>query len=141
MGNRIKNRATKAPKELRRAIEMSMEISNRIFILLDQQNKTQKDLADLLGKSESEISKWLSGTHNFTLKTLSKIESVLGGKICNFSPTYEMRSVGIISETNQFISENLEVTNDSKGISVEEQLHFQVLSAYNQKSSTFCSIN
>ena len=38
----------------------------------------QKNLAKLLGEKESEINKWMTGTHNFTIKTLSKIESVLG---------------------------------------------------------------
>ena len=37
----------------------------------------QKDLADKMEKSETEISKWLSGTHNFTLRSIAKIESVL----------------------------------------------------------------
>ena len=31
----------------------------------------------MLNKKESEISKWLSGTHNFEIKTIAKIESVL----------------------------------------------------------------
>ncbi|MCZ8286906.1 MAG: helix-turn-helix transcriptional regulator, partial [Bacteroidia bacterium] len=34
-----------------------------------------------LGKSEAEISKWLSGTHNFTIRTLSKIEAELGESV------------------------------------------------------------
>jgi transcriptional regulator with XRE-family HTH domain len=41
----------------------------------------QKDLARLLGKNESEISKWITGTHNFTLKTISKNEAVLDESI------------------------------------------------------------
>ena len=41
----------------------------------------QKDLAKALGKNESEISKWLSGSHNFTLKTIARIEDVLGDKL------------------------------------------------------------
>ncbi len=54
---------------------------DRIHEILVAQGKEQKDLAVLLGKSESEISKWMTGTHNFTIKTLSKIESILGEKI------------------------------------------------------------
>ena len=34
-------------------------------------------MAEELGKSEAEISKWLSGNHNFTLRSISKIETVL----------------------------------------------------------------
>lgn len=41
----------------------------------------QKDLAEKLGKKESEISKWMRGTHNFTIETLSFIETALGEPI------------------------------------------------------------
>ena len=32
----------------------------------------------MLGKKESEISKWMRGTHNFTIDTVSSIENALG---------------------------------------------------------------
>jgi transcriptional regulator with XRE-family HTH domain len=35
-------------------------------------------LARALGKSESEISKWLTGLHNLELRTIYKIEIALG---------------------------------------------------------------
>lgn len=38
-------------------------------------NKSQ--LAEAMNKNPSEITKWLSGTHNFTLETLCLIESYL----------------------------------------------------------------
>ena len=41
----------------------------------------QKDLALRLGKKESEISRWMRGTHNFTIDTLISIEDVLGEPI------------------------------------------------------------
>ena len=59
----------------------SFDIVDRIYEILQLKNLDQKDLALLLGKKESEISKWMSGTHNFTLKTLAKIEGVLGAPI------------------------------------------------------------
>lgn len=31
----------------------------------------------MLGKKESEISKWMRGTHNFTIETILSIERVL----------------------------------------------------------------
>ena len=42
---------------------------------------TQKEFARLLGKRESEISKWMTGRHNFTTQTIARIESVLGNKV------------------------------------------------------------
>jgi len=66
----------------------SFEISDYIVSLLKEKDWTQKDLADKIGKKESEISKWLSGTHNFTLKTLSKIEASLGKTIITTNSVY-----------------------------------------------------
>ena len=39
---------------------------------------TQRALAEKLGKKESEVSKWLTGRHNFTTKTLAHISLALG---------------------------------------------------------------
>jgi len=64
--------------EVKRFVDHSFEVVNKIHEILEKQGKSQRDLANLLGKNESEISKWMQGTHNFTLKSLAKIESVLG---------------------------------------------------------------
>ncbi len=37
----------------------------------------KKEFAESLNKKPSEIAKWLSGTHNFTIETLFDIERVL----------------------------------------------------------------
>ena len=46
--------------------------------MLAQEGYTQKDLADKLQKRPSEISKWLNGDHNFTLRSIAKLEAELG---------------------------------------------------------------
>jgi antitoxin component HigA of HigAB toxin-antitoxin module len=65
------------PPESIRFIEQSLAMANYIECLLSDKGLKQKDLADKMGKSEAEISKWLSGTHNFTLRSIAKIEAVL----------------------------------------------------------------
>ena len=62
-------------------VEKSMEIAQHIFMLMLEKNMKQKDLAVKLGKSEAEISKWLTGMHNYTLRSLSKLECALGENI------------------------------------------------------------
>ncbi len=62
-------------------VRLSVEIVERISILMERQHINQNDLAKMLGKSPSEISKWLSGTHNFTLKSIQKLESILAQPI------------------------------------------------------------
>lgn len=61
-------------------IGMSIDIVTQINEYMKPE-MSQRELAQKLGKKESEISKWLSGSHNFTLKTIAKIEEVFGKKI------------------------------------------------------------
>ena len=67
--------------ESRRSVAKMLDVADRIHAILEQKKMSQKDLATLLGKSESEISKWLSGTHNLELKTIIRIEDALGEDI------------------------------------------------------------
>lgn len=46
----------------------------------------KKDLANALNKKPSVITKWLSGTHNFTSDTLTEIELILDVKLLNPKP-------------------------------------------------------
>lgn len=73
-------RATVSP-EIRRRVDLSFLIVDRIHAVLNQRGLRQKDLAVMLDKKESEISKWMRGTHNFTIDTISQIEKVLGEPI------------------------------------------------------------
>lgn len=64
-------------------IDNSYDISKRVHDIMNDKEIDQKSLALLLDKRESEISKWMSGSHNFTLKTLAKLEEALDEKIIN----------------------------------------------------------
>ncbi len=46
--------------------------------ILEKKDMSQKDFAQLMGKIETEVSRWLSGTHNLTMATLCKILVALG---------------------------------------------------------------
>ena len=80
--NRIMDeiRSTITP-EMKLQMEMSVAIANRIYEILESKGMTQKDLAQKLGKTETEVSRWLSGTHNLTLSTICKISAALGEEI------------------------------------------------------------
>lgn len=62
-------------------IDESFALADRIAFLLKKHNMSQRELADKLGKRESEISKWLSGGHNFTQATLTRISLAIGERI------------------------------------------------------------
>lgn len=67
--------------EMKLQMEMSVAIANRICDILEAKGMTQKELARKLGKTETEVSRWLSGTHNLTLSTISKVSVALGEDI------------------------------------------------------------
>lgn len=64
--------------EMKMQMELSVAIANRIYEILEEKGMSQKDFARLMGKTETEVSRWLSGTHNLTLATLCKISIALG---------------------------------------------------------------
>ena len=65
---------------------------------------TQKDLADLLGKKESEISKWMTGTHNFTIRSIAKIESALDVSIFDIEKKKQSDSEILKANTSDFLT-------------------------------------
>lgn len=67
--------------EAQRFVRRNLDIAQRVAYLLDQHGWTQRDLARAVGKSESEISKWLSGQHNLTLKSIALLENALDADI------------------------------------------------------------
>lgn len=73
----------KVSDETRAEFNLSFEIADRIGALLKKKGISQKELAAMMGKRESEISKWLTGRHNFTIKTLASISLALGEPIVN----------------------------------------------------------
>jgi transcriptional regulator with XRE-family HTH domain len=79
--SRLEERRKLIPTEIDLFVTRSFDIVDRIHEILSSKNLDQKDLAALLDKQESEISKWMSGTHNFTIKTITRIEKVLGSTI------------------------------------------------------------
>lgn len=73
-------RQTMTP-EMKRQMELSVQIANRIYEIMEEKGLSQKNLAALLGKTETEVSRWLSGTHNMTLATIAKISTALNTDI------------------------------------------------------------
>lgn len=68
-------------EETKAEFELSFAIADRIDFLLKEKGMSQRMLAHRLGKKESEVSKWLTGRHNFTTKTLAHIALVLGDDV------------------------------------------------------------
>lgn len=68
-------------KTTKRYIDISFDIADILKSYKKTNSLSQKELAEKINKKESELSKWFSGTHNFTIKTIAKIEQLIGRKI------------------------------------------------------------
>ena len=66
------------PAELKTQLRFSDSIAEKIDGILKERGMSQRELARNTGKTEAEVSRWLGGTHNFTLRTLAKISTALG---------------------------------------------------------------
>ncbi|MFV5685792.1 helix-turn-helix domain-containing protein [Flavobacterium sp. GB2R13] len=75
--------------EIAKLVEKNLAIANKIQELLKDRGLKPADLARMLVKKPSEISKWLTGTHTFTTKTITKIETVLGEDIIHIEAQKE----------------------------------------------------
>lgn len=69
------------PDEIKAELNLSFEISGRIDALMRERGLSRKQFADALGRRPSEITKWLSGQHNFTIATLAMLSSFFGQPI------------------------------------------------------------
>jgi len=74
--------------EIDRFIERNLEITQRICVILKKRGLKKNEFAEMLGKKPSEITKWLSGLHNLTLKSITKMEVALDVNLINPEPQY-----------------------------------------------------
>ncbi len=103
------------PDDSRIFVDRSLEIAEHIYQLMEQKGMKQKDLADKLGKSEAEVSKWLAGMHNYTLRSLSKLEAALGATvICTPKQTYSYVPVTVVNKTSFETKEDLPEYTETK---------------------------
>lgn len=75
-----------------------MLVAVKINDTLKAKGISQKRFAEMTGRSESEISEWLSGDRNFTIDTLSDIKKYLGLDLLNI-PT--MRTVPVSKDASR----------------------------------------
>lgn len=84
----FQNALKQVPEDVKIQVDLSMGIADRIVAVLNAKNMTQKEFAKLMGKTEAEVSRWVGGTHNFTLSTLAKISAALGTSLIYISTDY-----------------------------------------------------
>ncbi len=69
------------PKEKREETRLSFAISNKLDALMKERGLNRKQLAEAMGKRPNEVTRWLSGEHNFTISTLAMLSAFFGKSI------------------------------------------------------------
>ena len=125
------------PNDITIEIDLSFDIANKIDKILSDRKISQKDFAAMIGKKESEISKWLKGTHNFTLRTIAKISAVLEEPIIEVAGEHKTN--------NEYVFINLidsspktNISTRSKSISIRDNSDYTPV-LWNNFS--FCTAN
>ena len=90
---------SQVPPEIKEEINLSFAISNKIDALMQERGLSKKQFADQIGKRPSEITRWLSGQHNFTVSTLAMLSAFFGSLP---TATYS-QNVGIVT-TNKVVN-------------------------------------
>lgn len=98
---RFRQIVDETPLELKTQLRFSDAIAEKLDRMLKNRGMSQRDLAHLVGKTEAEVSRWLGGTHNFTLRTLALISTALGEDLITIVNQYDM-----VSENCQMAAEN-----------------------------------
>ena len=79
--------------EINSFIDKNLAITEKVRIAMETKNWKSLDLAEAMDKSPSEVSKWLTGMHNLTLKSITKMEIALGIDLINIEPVKEVQYV------------------------------------------------
>lgn len=77
-------------------VKRNLAIANKVRNILNERNLNDGDFAKLLGKTHSEVSKWLSGSHNLTQKSIIKMELALGEKLVYIEQVHKYVYLGKI---------------------------------------------
>ena len=86
------------PEDIKIFTRLYASLAVKINRILKEKGLTQKALAERMDKSPSEIHKWLNGEHNFTLRSIAKLEAELGETLIVIPNRHQQ---------NEFVSGNI----------------------------------
>lgn len=78
INDKFQQMLSSVPQDIITEIDLSFAIAKEIEALMLERGLSKKQFADALGKKPSEVTKWLSGQHNFTIRTLAMLSSFFG---------------------------------------------------------------
>jgi|APAra7269096979_1048534.scaffolds.fasta_scaffold00895_11 transcriptional regulator with XRE-family HTH domain len=122
----IEELSNSIPSHEQERTDNKMKLASKIFKAMKSHNITQTQFAALMNKPVSLISRWMSGTHNFTADTLFDIQRVLGislldVEMTNSSPQINFK-LNISSTITGWTSHELsQYINDMGGLAISEK--------------------
>lgn len=119
----------KGPEDTSRFVDKNLDISDQVQLYLEEIGWSQKKLAKVLSKSEAEVSKWLSGTHNLTLRSIAKLEAALGKDIIItpynaeriFKPMIQYVTFKVHARQNELVNETYQTPQPEKVSGVKKE--------------------
>jgi transcriptional regulator with XRE-family HTH domain len=81
------------PADVKIFVDLYAALVVKINRILQEKGISKKALAKKMDKSPSEISKWLSGEHNFTLRSIAKLQAELGEPLLEVPETKKTVSI------------------------------------------------
>jgi ribosome-binding protein aMBF1 (putative translation factor) len=108
--------------EIEKFIEKNLAITEKVRLAMENKGWKSQDLAKAMNKNPSEVSKWLTGMHNLTLKSIIKMEVALGIDLMHTEPVKEYEYVYLGSIQNQ--KDLLSKANDYEATT--EQLQYDI---------------
>jgi transcriptional regulator with XRE-family HTH domain len=105
--------------------DYKMKLASKIYMAMKSIGMTQTQFAESMGKPISLISRWMSGTHNFTVDTLIDIQRVLSISLLDVETKKSQAEVNFKLVVSSTISDwtSLELNqyiNDMGGMAVSK---------------------
>lgn len=97
----VKEMLVNIPEEVKLFSKLYADLTLKINETLSENKISQKSLAERMQKKPSEISKWLNGGHNLTLKTICKLQAELGVTLLEVPKD----NICLVTENNDFDKE------------------------------------
>lgn len=76
-------------------VRLSLAVGDRIRQIMAEEGITQKVLAERMGKTESEVSRWMCGLHNLTLRNIARINVALPSPAMDVTTTAHVRTTEV----------------------------------------------
>lgn len=81
----FKEMIASVPANIQAEVDLSFAIAKRLDGLIKSHGMTKKEFATAFGCRPSEVTKWLSGQQNFTIRTLARLSTFFGEPLVSVS--------------------------------------------------------